>query len=196
MQYEKFKKKICIGVTEDNELVFINLEIGSCNNEHFTITHDTYEGVIEEERGEEEARERLEDSDYWDELGFLNKDCFLNNFIDFKEVADHVINNDGWQNTNGEYYEIGEHEGETFYINFSSCGASIDDLKKEYKKLLITEEDKKTLIESDELHLKNFDKYTEADHKLLKKVIEIKNKYDAKELNDCENLIPLLLEDD
>ena len=74
--------------------------------------------------------------------------------------------------------------------------ASIDDLKKEYKKLLITEEDKKTLIESDELHLKNFDKYTEADHKLLKKVIEIKNKYDAKELNDCENLIPLLLEDD
>ena len=86
MMYRKQKKRLCIGVTEYNQLVYINLEIGSCDNNHFTITHDNYSGIIDEETGIAEAKERLSDQDYWDGLGFIQTDCFLTRYIDFDEV--------------------------------------------------------------------------------------------------------------
>jgi len=191
---EKQNKKICIGITEGNELVFIKIEIGSCDNNHFTITHRTYDGIIDEETGEQEARERLEDSSYWNEIGYLKEDCFLNQFIDFKEVAEHVINNDGWENVNGEHEYIGEYEKKSYYVSYSSCGASIDDLKKDFKKLLITEEEKQILIKSDELHLKDFKQYTKEEKEFFKnKVLPLFKKEDES-LTSAEHLISVLIE--
>jgi len=191
---QKWKKKICIGVTKDKELVYIEIQNRSCDNNHYTITHSTYGDIIEESKGEEEAKERLSDRDYYDELGYLQKDCFLNDFIDFEEVADHIINVDGWEMINGEYSYFGEYEENDYYINYSSCGASIDDLKKKYSLLLITEEEKQILIDSDRLHLKDFSTYTKKDKELYKKVLEIKNKYENQEINE-QKIIKEMLEE-
>ena len=188
-------KKLLTGITKDRELVFIKIEIGSCNNNHYTITHDTYSGVITEEKGIEEARERLSDSEYWKDIGMLQK-SFLSDFIDFEAAADKVINTDGWQNTNGEYYEIGEYAGEKYFINFSSCGANaIGALKKEYMKLLITEEEKQILIESDKLHLKDFKEYTKEEKAFFEnKILPLFNKQNQ-QLTDAEELIKDLKEE-
>lgn len=196
LSYLKQKKEICIGINKDNELVFINCEIGSCDNDHYTITHNTYDNIITETQGESEARDRLSNRDYWDDLGMLDENCFLHDFIDLDKVADHVIDTDGWQNTNGEYYEIGTYKDEDYYIDFSSCGANaVGALNEEYKKLLITEEEKQLPIESDKLHLKNIKTYTQEEKILLEKVLTFLETRKNETLTDKADLIPALLEE-
>lgn len=197
LSFDKSKKSFCVGVTEDNEVVFINMEIGSCNNNHYTITHNTYSGIIDAETGEAEARERLEDEEYWREVGMLSDNSsFLSQFIDFEKAANVVINNDGWQNINGEYNYIGDYDNKEYYVSFSSCGASIDDLKKSYKKLLITEEEKSLLIESDRLHLKDFNQYSKEEKVLWNKVKAFMDKIKENRLSEMYDLIPILLQED
>lgn len=197
LSFSKMRKEFCVGVTEDNEVVFIKMEIGSCNNDYYTITHSTYQGITDAESGEQEARERLEDSEYWKEVGLLPEgNNFLANFIDFERAANAVIANDGWQNVNGSYEYIGDYESKEYYISASSFGASIKDLNKEYKKLLITEEEKDILIQSDSLHLKDFSQYTKEDKVLWKKVNAFIERVQENELRDMSKLIPILLNEE
>jgi len=192
LNYEKQKKMLIVGVTTEKEIVFIKIEIGSCDNNHYTITHSNYEGIITEEKGKAEAIERLSEKEYWKDCGMLQEN-FLSDFIDFEKVSNEVINNDGWQNINGEYEEIGEYEGETYFINSSSCGAdAITSLKREYKKLLITEKERQVLIESDKLHLKDFKNYSKEEKAFFKsQILPLFNKIN-RGLIDAEGLIPLL----
>lgn len=189
----EINKSLLIGVTTDNELVFIKIET---EREYYSITHKTYTDIINKEEGEKQVRETLSDSDYWDNLGMLQKDSFLTGFIDFEAVAEHVIKTDGWQNTKGEYYEIGDYDNTTYYIDFSSCGASIDDLKKDYKKLYITEEEKQLLIKSDSLHLIKIKDFNKEQQQLFNKIITKFEKYESLTVHDAQKTIPILLNEE
>ncbi len=189
LAHKKQKNKICIGITKDNELVFAEIEIGSCDNNHYTITHTTFDEIMTEGEGEERAREYLEDGEMWKmavESG--------NTTDSLEGWVDNVLNIDGWENQLDVRF-FGSYDDNNYYLRWGSCGCSIDDLKKEYKKLLITEEERKILIESDKLHLKDFDTYTKKNKELFDKVLKLFNKI-SQDIEDFENLIPLLINEE
>ena len=70
--------KLYIGVTNNDELVYI--EWDKCDNEQrktFSLCGGTYEDPKTEEEGENEARETLSNSSYWNDLGYIDNICFL-----------------------------------------------------------------------------------------------------------------------
>lgn len=147
--------ELFIGIDKNNELVC--LEWDKENNRQrktFSLCGSSYNSPINEEQGEEEARNVLSTAEHWDDLGMLESKSFLTDFIDFDKVSDHVINLDGWQNTNGEYQEFGEIEGQTIYLNASSGGQHQVKIK-DFKKLFVSEEDLKEVYKLwDNQHLK------------------------------------------
>lgn len=147
--------KIYIGVTKDNELYYIEWDkVYNQQRKTFSLSGGTYGDPVTETQGEENARETLRDSSYWDELGMINRESFLTDFIDFDEVADHVINTDGWENTNGEYNHFGEFNGEEIYLSYSSGGQHKEEIK-DLKECWVSEEDLKQVYKHwDNEHLK------------------------------------------
>ena len=102
--------KIYIGVTKDNELYYIEWDrVDNQQRKTFSLSGGCYDEPKTEEQGEQEAKEVLKDSSYWDDLGLIDSKSFLTNFINFDEVAEDVVNSDGWENVNGEYTHFGEH---------------------------------------------------------------------------------------
>ena len=187
LTYPKQKKSFCVGVTDDNEVVFAEIEIGSCDNDHYTVTHTTFCDIMTEREGEEKAREYLEDGELWKmavESG--------NTTSGLSDWVDEVLSMDGWE-PQLDVTSTGEHNGIDYYMRWASCGASIDDFKREYKKLFLTTEDLKTLIESDPLHLKDFKTYTKKEKALFERVLKLFDK-PSQELEDVKDLIPLLLD--
>jgi len=170
-------EKIFIGINKDGYLIEAKLNYNDLNkgtkwyNPHYRISLNGYDNIIDEETGEREARERLEDSEYWEEIGYLNKEIpsVLANNIDFKAVAEELINSDGWEMTNGEYYEIGDYENKTYYIDVSFCGYEEENSKlNKYNKLFISKEDFKFLFSCKEIK--------ENDAEKVNKIKEIFNK--------------------
>ena len=122
--------KIYIGVNKDDELYYIEWDkVRNEQQKTFSLCGGTYDNPKTEKQGEEEAREVLKDPSYWDDMGLINKDSFLNDFINFDDVADHVLNSDGWENTNGEYTHFGEYNDEEIYLNYSCVGQHKEEIK-------------------------------------------------------------------
>lgn len=122
--------KLYIGVTKDKELYCI--EWDKVNNEQrkvFYLCGETYSEPKTESQGEEEARKVLSTSDYWKDLGMIDNKSFLTNYIDFNEVAERVLNTDGWEHTNRDYTHFGEYNGEEIYLNYSSAGQHKEEIK-------------------------------------------------------------------
>lgn len=142
---------VCIG--EDNELYSINWDENTDKrNKTFSLSGTSYNDLIDDEKGEEQARELLEDSSYWEELGYLGSPKQHNNpvfdFIDFVALANHIINTDGWQMTGGEYYIFGQHKGKDYYLNYSSCGQIDDSIRNaKVKKWLIPQKEVEELLD-------------------------------------------------
>ncbi len=137
--------KLYIGVTNDDELLYI--EWDKADNEerkHFSLSGGTYREPKTETEGEEEARETLSSSDYWEGLGYYDSSNPLLSCVNFKEMAEKVLNTDGWENTNGEYSHFGEIQNEEIYLNFSSCGQH-QEKRKAIKELWISEADFKKI---------------------------------------------------
>lgn len=186
-------KNLFIGIDIKGDLVNLELNFNDLNkgtkfyNPHFYLTFNGFTDIKDEETGKQEARERLEDSTYWEEIGFLENlksSSILERHIDFKGVAKEVINNDGWEMTNGEYYFIGIFKDKNYYINLNWCGFDKEHNNlKDFKKLFISKEDFNFLIEHKETKeedLKNveeikkiFSKYQDK-NKIIKSFLEEK----------------------
>lgn len=148
--------KLYIGVTNDKELYYIEWD-KAYNEERktFSLCGGCYNEPKTEQDGEQEAFNTLSNFDYWDEIYNL-KDIpsVLIGHIDYKEVAEEVINLDGWENTNGEYNHFGEYNNEEIYLN-SSSGGQHQEERKNLKDLWISEDDfKKINLLWDSGHLK------------------------------------------
>ena len=148
--------KLYIGITKSDELVYIEYDpLEDKQQNYFSLCGGTYDTPKTEQEGEEEARKRLSTREYWEDIGLLpNGNNFLSDFIDFEEVADHVLNNDGWEMTNGEFNHFGEYEGEEIYLNSQSGGQHKEEINN-FKKLFVKKEDLKKIYEYwDKYHLK------------------------------------------
>jgi len=163
--------KLYIGVTKEDELYFI--EWDKCDNEQrktFSLCGGCYDDPKTEREGEEESRERLSSSEYWEEIYNMDElPNILTSCIDYKEVAESVLNSDGWENTNGEYSHFGEVENEEVYLNHSCCGQH-QEAKENLKDLWISKEDFKKINSLwDNKHLKPL---VEKDLKFMSSIFE------------------------
>ncbi len=177
-----FDKHVLIGLDNDGDLVTLELSFHDLNrgtkweNDHYYFSVHGFSSIKENDEGEREARERLEDYDYWDDLGYLNQTEHHNpvlNHIDFKGLADEVLSGDGWQMTNGEYYYFAHYEEGEYYLNLQWIGRDREKVfdKKEYKTLYIGDEDLKFLSNLGEI---------KPDSKELAEVKKILSKYQDK----------------
>ena len=186
MKNEERTVKICIGLTQEKQIVFAELNIRQ--NGYYSITHDTLRELLTEEEGEERARECLEDGELWKMA--VEADNTTQSLEDWVEE---VLNIDGWETTLDASY-FGEYEGISYYSTWDSCGASIDDFKKVFTLLLIPQEDLDLIIESDKLHIKEFKKYNKKDKELFNKILGLMAKYEKQSGYESE-LIKAYLEE-
>jgi hypothetical protein len=128
--------------------------------------------ILENDEGGQRAKQDLEDGDLWKEA--VQGDNTTESLEDWVET---ILDNDGWETIIDASY-FGEYEGISYYSTWDSCGASIDDFKKEYKILLIPKEDLDLIIESDKLHIKDFKKYNKKDKELYNKIKDLMIKYE------------------
>jgi len=161
--------KICIGLTEDNLIVYANLNIRQ--NGYYSITHDTLRELLTEEEGEERGKEYLEDGELWKQAVEAN-----NTTLGLDDWVEYVLDTDSWETIIDANF-FGTYEDTNYYSTWDGCGASIEDFKKEYKLLLISQEDLNIIIDSDKLHLKEFKKYSKKDKELFAKISNLMDKY-------------------
>lgn len=176
---------IPIGITTENDLVFIKIDT---EGGYYSITHDTFDAIVmSEEEGETRARESLEDGEIW-------RSCVEAKSTEesLSDWVENVLDIDGWQHVL-DVKEFGSHDDVNYYLNWTSCGASIDDLKKDYSKLLITEAERQLLIESDRLHLKPINKLNKKDKALLKQVLKLAEAKHIDSIDKADYLLPDLL---
>lgn len=147
--------KLYIGVTKEDELYFIEWDkIENKQRKTFSLCGGCYNEPKTEEQGEEEAREVLNNPDYWEGLGMIDSKSFLTRFINFDDVAEEVLNTGGWENVNGEYSHFGEYNEEEIYLNYSIGGQHQENLNN-FKELWISKEDFKKINSLwDKEHLK------------------------------------------
>ena len=147
-------KNIFIGINNNGDLVSLELKFNDLNkgtkfyNPHYYLSPHGFSEIIDEEIGKQKAYETLENEDYWEDIGYISKDMplLLRNHIDFKAVAEEVINTDGWTRTNGEFYYFGTYEDKEYYISLQWCGFDEKAFNRDnYKTLFISEEDFKFL---------------------------------------------------
>ncbi|KKK48984.1 hypothetical protein LCGC14_3139640, partial [marine sediment metagenome] len=90
----------------------------------FTLSGGNYREPLTESQGEERARESLEDGEIWKmsvESG--NTTEGLNDWVEY------VLSVDGWEHTLGDIEDFGEHNGETIYLQLSSCGQHKEEIE-------------------------------------------------------------------
>jgi len=145
-----FDKQVIIGIDQNNELISVGLNFHDLNrgtkfeNDHYYLSWYGYYDLVDSETGEEKAKERLSDSDYWEEIGYLNDNIpgVLRNNIDFESLAEDVLSSDGWEMTNGEYYYFDDLDGKQYYFNCGRIGYSDEEKKEDnFSKFFITEEE-------------------------------------------------------
>jgi hypothetical protein len=157
------------------ELSFHNLNKGTkWENDHYYFSVHGFSEIKDSERGEEDAREILSNSDYWDDIGMMDNKSFLTDYINFDEVAEHVLNTDGWENTNGEFYYFGHYGNKEYSLNLQWIGRDKKELfnKKEYFKIYVSDEDFKFLSKLGEI---------KPNSKELEEVNKILSKYQDKQ---------------
>lgn len=177
--------KLYIGITNEDELYFIEWDkVDNEQRQTFTLCGGTYDNPKTETEGGDEAREKLESGEYWEEIYNLNElPAILTNNFNYKDIAEESINLDGWENVNGEYSHFGEFENEEIYLNYSS-GGQHQEKRNNLKKLWIGENDFKTLNSLwNKEHLKNLKETTS------KKMEEIFNHYEKKGLCSDEEVL-------
>jgi len=147
--------KMYIGVTNDDELLYIEWDkVDNEQRKTFSLSGGTYRDPKTEAEGRDEARKVLRTRDYWEDLDMIKGESFLNDYINFDEVAEYVLNSDGWENTNGEYSHFGEVQNEEIYLSFSSCGQH-QEKREDIKELWISEKEFKAINSLwDKYHLK------------------------------------------
>lgn len=142
---ENKQKKLYIGVTKDDELLYIEWDKNyNEQRKTFSLTGGTYREPKTETEGEEEARKTLSSSDYWEDLGYYDSSNPLLSCVNFEEMAEKVLSSDGWENINGEHSHFGEVENEEIYLSFSSCGQH-QEKREDIKELWISEKDFKKI---------------------------------------------------
>lgn len=178
-----FNKYVFLGLNKDNELIGLELSFHNLNkgtkweNDHYYLCTHGFSSIIDEKTGESEAFDRLNDSEYWEDIGYLSENIpsVLSNNIDFKSVAEEVINSDGWEMTNGEHYEFEEYKDKNYFLNLQFIGFEKENADiKEYNKLFVSEEDFKFLIK--------FKDIKPEDKKSLDRFEEIRGKQNRKEI--------------
>jgi len=186
-------KNIFIGINKTGDLVNLELNFNDLNKgtkfykPEFYFSFHGFSDIKDSETGEQEARERLEDEDYWAELGYLSQDTKnynpVLNHIDFKGLADEVLINDGWTNTNGEFYFLGNYGDKEYYINLQWCGFEKENSKiADYKQMFISKEDFKYLMDNSRTHQKS--------KKIVEEIKKIFSKY-----QDTNKIIKAFLEE-
>ena len=139
-------KKIIVGVTKDLELYYIEFENGE---DYFSMTGSSLD-IVEEKEGEEQARERLEDGEFWRQaVESENTELSLDDWIDL------VLDKDGWESMFDFDKELGEvcFESKTYNFDFRSGGQHQE---KDFEHLFIKEESLNLIMKLwDKHHLKN-----------------------------------------
>jgi hypothetical protein len=168
--------KLFVAITEDNEVFCIDLDKTYAQKQKYISIHiNGYREMLDDESGEEKARDELEDESYWEGLGYFGKDFpdILRNNIDFKAVADECINSDGWQHTLGDYDSFGDYDNKEWFMQ-NYCSTS--EIEGDIKAWLIPQSVFNELMKLSEHS--GFGPDPDFDNK-LKRVEEIFDKYSA-----------------
>jgi hypothetical protein len=189
-------KMFLLGVKKDCDVIyFVKYED---EGGYISLTHEAYDGrsIISDNDGEERAKETLSDEDYWKDAGMLpsgKERNFLIDFIDFEKVAKQVINNDGWQNVNGEYKFIGCHKDVDYYVTFDSCGAiNRKDLETGFRWYAQSQAFIMALFKESDLHIKQIDQLSPEELVIHNQFLQALKSVPENNLEDCAFLIPYL----
>jgi len=157
--------KIYIGTNKEDELIFLEWDKEeNLKGKMFSLSGGSYREPMTETEGEQRAEEYLEDGEGWKMA--VDSGNTRKGLDDWKED---VLNIDGWEQTLGDIEDFGEHNGETIYLQLSSCGQYKEEINN-FKNLWINEEDLKKVYELwDKRHLKNLE---EAYIKTIEKFFE------------------------
>lgn len=146
------KQTIFVGVTNDNELYYIEVEQPNGEDKHFSMCGTTVE-AIEEEWAEAEARERLEDGEHWKMA--VESGTTTDGLSDFVET---VLATDGWESMFDIDYNISPRSfnGNEYYFSFTAGGQHQIKKYTDFKLMFINPTALNLLMEAwDTYHLKN-----------------------------------------
>lgn len=167
--------ELFVGVNKEGNLISFSFDLlRMTEQKYISVCANEYEQLITEEKGREDAIERLRDPEYWADLGYLNtKDHNpLFNYIDFDRAAEEIINMDGWESTLGEFTEFGTIKGTTYYMNLGACGQHTFKTSNIKKWLVDKKQTKEVLKIWDKYHLKSdLFKYTEQEFLIVLKYL-------------------------
>ena len=183
------KTELFVCITEDNALHSIKWEE---SKEYFSMSGSEYNELKDSETGEQEARERLEEEDYWKDCSMLPDNLLpvLSRNIDFVKVAEEVISCDGWENINGEYQSFGTIKGKDWFLSLQGCGQHDSWKNTKVKKWLLPESTaRKLLILWNDNHLKREERLVKTSFSVLRGV---RSRYLA--LTDRQKVLDLYLE--
>lgn len=143
------KIRLLVGITNENELYFLEISPKYEEQKHFSMTGFTV-SPISEDAGEREARERLEDGEQWRMAVEAGHTC-----AGLKDWVEEVLNLDGWQHVlDCSLYpdEFNHTDGNTYHFISQACGQHQE---KELKHYLIDKENFDYLMMLwDKYHLK------------------------------------------
>lgn len=167
--------ELFVGVNKEGNLISFSFDLlRMTEQKYISVSANEYEQLITEEKGREDAKERLSDPEYWADLGYLNtKDHNpLFNYIDFDRAAEDIIKIDGWENVNGEFQEFGTIEGITYYMALAAFGQH-EFKSSDIEKWLVDKKQTKTVLRIwANFHLKSdLFKYTEQEFLIVLKYL-------------------------
>lgn len=127
------RQRIYVGITEDNELYYIEIEPKSENHKYFAMSGSTI-APIEAVQGEQEAKERLEDGELWKmavESGHTT--------LGLDDWVELVLSTDGWESQFDFDYDISptDYDGKEYHWDNRSGGQHEE---SKFKHLFISQE--------------------------------------------------------
>jgi len=124
-------EKTIIGITNYNEIVTLEFNgIKSFRDGYYISAGFTsYDNLITEDEGYDNAYDTLIEPDYYTDIGY-NLDELFKSFIDYDQLANYILNNEGWYNINGEYTELLGYNGDEYYGAFSVWYHQLDNVFK------------------------------------------------------------------
>lgn len=124
---EDKKIDLCVGITQDNELYFLEITPKSVGG-YFSMSGRTLRPV-EAEKGEKNAKEQLKDGESWKFAVDAGRTTLgLNDWVDL------VLNTDGWESQFDLDNSLGSVavDGRDYYFDYSACGQHEEENLKEY----------------------------------------------------------------
>lgn len=179
------KHKILVGIDENGLTHYMIIDT---ERNYYSITHESIGEFITEEIGETRAKEYLEDGELWKMDVEANKTTeSLNDWIDT------VLNIDGWKHVLDVETFI-YYDEETYYSCWESFGASVNCLKENYIFEVLTKDQRKLLLESDKLHLKQLNKFNKSEKQLFNKIYDFLNNLNQDEQELKTSIIKNILQ--